>query len=173
VKAAASEASAAMATSATATTSATRQGHCWRHQAKGHNRRQRDNRFTQHSHSPSVISLPTTISLPSGDRPGELPAKFAQLHAIRILNLMSGSRLVRALRARCVQQKSPVEANPDRPCRGRVTGRRLRAKRHGRSSPGAFIQPQARFTLSVERCRILDITTSKISSDIKGVPIWL
>jgi hypothetical protein len=115
--AAASEASAAVAATAT---SATRQGHCWRHQAKERKRRKSDNCFTQHSHSPSVISLPTTITVASCDRFRELPAKFAQLHAIRILNLMSGrSSLLCELRARCVQQKSPVEANPNLPSRGR------------------------------------------------------
>jgi hypothetical protein len=109
--AAASEASAAVATTATSTSTATRQGHCWRYQAKGRNRRQCDNRFTQHSHSPSVISLPTTTSAASGDRFGELPAKFAQLHAIRILNLVSESSVVCELRARRDQQKSPVDKN--------------------------------------------------------------
>jgi hypothetical protein len=155
MKAAASEAStvkaaaaASAAVAATATSAATRQGHCWRHQAKGCNRRQCDNRFTQHSHSPSVISLPTTITVASGDRFGELPAKFAQLHAIRILNLMSGSNLVCGLRARCVQQKSPVETNPNLPSRGRKI--RRRGGDHARNDMGGL-----RLTPSFNRKRAL------------------
>jgi hypothetical protein len=72
-------------------------------------------------------------------------------------------------------KKALVETNPNLLSRGRKIchGGRLRAKRHGWSSPGAFIQPHARFTLLVERYRISNITISKISSDIKGVPIWL
>jgi hypothetical protein len=154
MKAAASEAStvkaaaASAAVAATATSAATRQGHCWRHQAKGCNRRQCDNRFTQHSHSPSVISLPTAITVASGDRFGELPAKFAQLHAIRILNLMSGSNLVCGLRARCVQQKSPVETNPNLPSRGRKI--RRRGGDHARNDMGGL-----RLTPSFNRKRAL------------------
>jgi hypothetical protein len=46
------------ATTATATSAATRQRHCRRSQANGRNRQQRDNRFTQHNHSPSETLAP-------------------------------------------------------------------------------------------------------------------
>jgi hypothetical protein len=88
---------------------------------------------------------------------------------------MSGSSVVCALRARCVQQKSPVETNPNPPSRGRKIRHGVAIMREtawvvfaGR----AFIQPQARFTLPGGRCIIPNITISKISNDIKGVPIW-
>ncbi len=51
-----------------ATAAATRQRYCWRNQANGCNRQQRDNRFAQHHHSPSEISLPTTTLAVGGDR---------------------------------------------------------------------------------------------------------
>jgi hypothetical protein len=89
---------------------------------------------------------------------------------------MSGSSTARELGVRCVQQKSPVETNPNLPSRGRKICHGVAIVREtawvvfaGR----AFIQPHACFTAQGVRCRISNITISKISSDIKGVPIWL
>jgi anti-sigma regulatory factor (Ser/Thr protein kinase) len=55
--AAAHAATTAVATATTAT-AATRQRHRWRSQANGRNCQQRDNRFTQHHHSPSETLAP-------------------------------------------------------------------------------------------------------------------
>jgi hypothetical protein len=53
------EAATAAVTTATATsTAATRQCHCWRSQANRRNCQQRDNRLTQHHHSPSETLAP-------------------------------------------------------------------------------------------------------------------
>jgi hypothetical protein len=57
--------------SATAASATTRQRHRWRSQANGRNCQQRDHRFTQHRHSPSEISLPTTTRFAGGDRFGQ------------------------------------------------------------------------------------------------------
>ena len=49
---------AAVATATAPATAATRQCHCWRSQANRRNCQQRDNRFTQHHHSPSETLAP-------------------------------------------------------------------------------------------------------------------
>jgi hypothetical protein len=84
--AAAATKAAAMATTEAATTAAvassassaassaaatTRQRHGWRSQANRRNCQQRDHRLTQHRHSPSEISLPTTTRFAGGDRFGQ------------------------------------------------------------------------------------------------------
>jgi hypothetical protein len=56
--AAAKAAAVATATSTSTSTAATRQCHCWRSQANRRNRQQRDNRLTQHHHSPSETLAP-------------------------------------------------------------------------------------------------------------------
>jgi hypothetical protein len=56
-KAAAAKA-AAVATATATSTAATRQCHCWRSQANRRNCQQRDNRLTQHHHSPSETLAP-------------------------------------------------------------------------------------------------------------------
>jgi hypothetical protein len=61
----------ASSASASATAATTRQRHRWRSQANGRNCQQRDHRFTQHRHSPSEISLPTTTRFAGGDRFGQ------------------------------------------------------------------------------------------------------
>jgi len=49
---------AAVATATSTSTAATRQCHCWRSQANRRNCQQRDNRLTQHHHSPSETLAP-------------------------------------------------------------------------------------------------------------------
>jgi hypothetical protein len=67
---AAKAAAMATASSASATTT-TRQRHRWRSQANRRNCQQRDHCLTQHRHSPSEISLPTTTRFAGGDRFGQ------------------------------------------------------------------------------------------------------
>jgi hypothetical protein len=57
-KAATAHAASMTTATATATSAATRQRHCRRSQANGRHRQQRDNRFTQHNHSPSETLAP-------------------------------------------------------------------------------------------------------------------
>jgi hypothetical protein len=68
-KAAATASVSAAAASAFAATA--RQRHGWRGQTNRRNRQQRDHCFTQHCHSPSEISLPTSTLVADGNRSGE------------------------------------------------------------------------------------------------------
>jgi hypothetical protein len=70
----------AAATAAVSATPTARQRHCWRSQTNRRNCQQRNHCFTQHSHSPSEIPLPTSILIAGGDRTGKaLPVSTSPL----------------------------------------------------------------------------------------------